>query len=60
MSLMLLGGSMSVGWTAGLTAIMLIEKIPPAGRFLVRTLGIALIATGAAFIASTLTGRNPT
>lgn len=60
MSLMLLGGTMSVGWTAGLTAIMLIEKIPPAGRFVVRAVGIALIAAGAAFIASTLTGRIPT
>lgn len=59
MSLMLLGGTMSVGWTAGLTAVMLIEKIPPAGRFVVRPLGLALIAAGAAFIASNLTGRNP-
>lgn len=60
MALMLLGGAMSLAWTAALTVFMLIEKIAPAGRIVGRILGVALIVCGCALIASALfTGELP-
>ena len=50
MSLMLFAGTMSVVWTAGLSALMLAEKVVPAGHRLARVIGIALIVCGVALI----------
>lgn len=52
MSLMLLAGGMSIVWTVVLTAVMLIEKIVPAGRTVVRAIGIVLIVVGGVVMAS--------
>jgi predicted metal-binding membrane protein len=52
MALMLFAGTMSIRWTAGLSALMLAEKIAPAGRTIARALGIGLIVCGGMLIAS--------
>jgi predicted metal-binding membrane protein len=46
MALMLGVGTMSLGWTAALTALMLAEKVLPGGRLVGRAVGLALIAWG--------------
>jgi predicted metal-binding membrane protein len=57
MSLMLLAGGMSITWTVVLSVVMLIEKIAPVGRTVVRALGIALIVVGSVVVASDLLRR---
>jgi len=52
MALMLFAGTMSIGWTAGLSVLMLAEKIAPAGRTIARALGVGLIVSGGVLIAS--------
>lgn len=52
MALMLFAGTMSIGWTAGLSVLMLAEKIAPAGRTIARALGVGLIVCGGVLIAS--------
>lgn len=46
MALLFVGGVMNVLWIAGITILVLLEKIIPAGRLIPRTAGIAFIATG--------------
>jgi predicted metal-binding membrane protein len=52
MALMLLGGAMSIGWTAALAAVMLAEKALPGGQYLGRAAGIVLVAWGSVLIAA--------
>jgi predicted metal-binding membrane protein len=60
MALMLFAGAMSIAWTAGLTALMLAEKIAPAGRTVARAAGVALLAWGGGLIAfAFLRGQVP-
>ena len=46
MALMLGVGTMNIGWTAALTAVMLAEKVVPGGPLTGRVVGAALIAWG--------------
>lgn len=57
MALMLLAGTMNLAWVAGLTALMLAEKLAPAGRVTGRGVGVALVFWGGALIGSSLYGR---
>jgi predicted metal-binding membrane protein len=60
MALMLYAGAMSIAWTAGLTALMLAEKIAPAGRTVAHAAGVALLACGGGLIAfAFLRGQIP-
>jgi len=52
MTLMLFSCTMIIAWTAGLSAVMLMEKVAPGGRIVARALGIVLIFCGGAFVAS--------
>ena len=54
MALMLIGGAMSLAWTAALAAVMLVEKVAPGGRFIGRAVGAGLIGWGGMLLASTL------
>jgi predicted metal-binding membrane protein len=56
MALMLFAGTMSIGWTAGLGAVMLAEKIAPAGRTAASAFGVGLIVSGGVLIASASLG----
>ena len=51
MLLMLLGGAMSIGWTAALAALMLAEKALPGGLYLGRAAGLGLIGWGSVLVA---------
>lgn len=46
MALLFVGGAMNLVWIAGLSIIVLIEKLAPAGLHLGRTLGMLLVAVG--------------
>ena len=46
MALLFVGGVMNVIWIATLSAVVLLEKIAPGGRFLARGLGLVLVAAG--------------
>lgn len=46
MALLFVGGVMSLTWIAGLSILVLLEKILPAGRVLARTAGAILVAGG--------------
>jgi predicted metal-binding membrane protein len=48
MALLFVGGVMNLAWIAALTAIVAIEKLAPAGAWIGRATGAALIAAGAA------------
>jgi len=50
MALLFVGGVMNVLWIAALSALVLLEKIPPAGWFLPRAAGLVLIAAGGIFL----------
>jgi predicted metal-binding membrane protein len=47
MALLFVGGAMNLLWIAGLSIVVLIEKLIPAGVWFSRLLGAALIAAGA-------------
>jgi predicted metal-binding membrane protein len=47
MALLFVGGVMNVLWIAALTALVLVEKVSPAGRVVARGAGLALLAAGA-------------
>ena len=53
MALMLGVGTMNIGWTAALTAVMLAEKVLPGGRLIGRAVGLALIVWGGALLLPT-------
>ena len=50
MLLLFAGGVMNLLWIAGLSAIVLLEKLAPFGARLSRWLGFGLIVAGAAVI----------
>jgi len=50
MSLMLIGGAMSLKWTALLTALVLAEKVAPAGPLIGRAVGLGLVGWGGALL----------
>jgi predicted metal-binding membrane protein len=47
MTLLFVGGAMNLLWIAGLSIIVLLEKLVPAGLWFGRALGLILIAAGA-------------
>jgi predicted metal-binding membrane protein len=49
MTLLFVGGIMNVLWIAGLTILILLEKVVPMGRLIPRVAG-AVIATGGVFL----------
>ena len=51
MALMLIGGAMSLRWTALLTALVLAEKVAPAGLVIGRAVGLGLVGWGGALLA---------
>ena len=53
MALMLIGGAMSLAWTAGLAAAMLFEKVAPDAMAVGRVIGVGLIGWGGALLVST-------
>lgn len=54
MTLLFVGGVMNVLWIAGLTILVLAEKIVPVSRVLSCSIGVALIVTGAWLIKAQL------
>lgn len=54
MLLLFYGGVMNVYWIAGLAVLVLAEKAAPAGRWLSKLVGIALIGWGAALFVALL------
>jgi predicted metal-binding membrane protein len=52
MGLLFVGGVMNLLWIAGLAALVLTEKVVPAGRWLSRGLGAVLVGAGALLIIS--------
>lgn len=50
MALLFYGGVMNLYWIAGLALFVLLEKTIPAGHWLARTTGVALIAWGGALL----------
>jgi predicted metal-binding membrane protein len=46
MLLLFVGGVMNLAWIAGLAAFVLLEKTVPAGHWLARAAGVALLLTG--------------
>ena len=46
MALLFVGGIMNVLWIAGLTILVLLEKIVPAGRFISRISGVLIGSAG--------------
>jgi predicted metal-binding membrane protein len=49
MTLLFVGGVMNLAWIAGLSVLVLLEKVAPQGRLLSRVLGLALMAGGLIF-----------
>jgi predicted metal-binding membrane protein len=47
MALLFVGGVMNLAWIAGLSILVLLEKLTPAGRLIGRLTGVALVAAGA-------------
>jgi predicted metal-binding membrane protein len=45
-------GIMNLVWVAGLSALVLLEKIGPAGAWIARTAGVAMIVLGGRTILS--------
>ena len=52
MALLLVGGAMNLVWAAALAGLVLIEKLLPAGRWIARGSGLALIGFGAYLLAA--------
>jgi predicted metal-binding membrane protein len=48
MALLYVGGVMNLVWIAALAVLVLIEKALPAGRWVGRSVGVALIGWGVA------------
>ena len=51
MLLLFVGGVMNLAWIAGLAVFVLVEKLAPAGHWIGRIAGVALIAWGVAALA---------
>jgi predicted metal-binding membrane protein len=52
MLLLFVGGIMNIAWIAGIAVFVLIEKVAPAGHWIGRAAGAALVVWGAATLAS--------
>jgi predicted metal-binding membrane protein len=52
MALLFVGGAMNLVWAAALAGLVLIEKLLPAGRWIARGSGVALIGFGAYLLAA--------
>jgi predicted metal-binding membrane protein len=52
MLLLFVGGIMNIGWIAGLTVFIFIEKVAPAGHWIGRAGGALLIVLGAVTLIS--------
>jgi predicted metal-binding membrane protein len=52
MLLLFVGGIMNVAWVAGIALFVLIEKVAPAGHWIGRAAGAALVVWGAATLVS--------
>ena len=50
MTLLFVGGVMSVLWIAAIAAFVLAEKVAPGARFISRAAGVGLIIGGAWFL----------
>ena len=48
MAPLFVGGVMNLGWIAALAVLVLVEKVLPAGRWVGRAAGVALISWGIA------------
>lgn len=46
MALLFVGGVMNLLWIAGLTVLVLLEKVVPRGELVARTAGVGLLAAG--------------
>jgi predicted metal-binding membrane protein len=57
MLLLFAGGVMSLPWIAGLSLLVLVEKLGPASAWLHRTIGAVLVAAGAALALAQLVQR---
>ncbi len=53
MLLLFVGGVMNVLWIAGLSVLVLLEKVVPRGRIVTRGAGLVLIAAGAIYLLHT-------
>ena len=51
MALLFVGGTMNLVWIAGLTLLVLVEKILPGGGRIARGVGLAMIGAGIALFA---------
>ena len=56
MGLLFFGGVMNLLWVAGLTLLVLLEKLMPRGDLLARAAGVALIVAGGAQLVRALAG----
>jgi predicted metal-binding membrane protein len=54
MLLLFVGGLMNLVWIVGIAAVVLIEKVAPAGHWLGKAVGIALIAWGGTLLSAIL------
>jgi predicted metal-binding membrane protein len=52
MALLLVGGIMNLFWIAAIAIVVLVEKLAPAGRYVARITGAALVACGLYVIAA--------
>jgi predicted metal-binding membrane protein len=52
MALLFVGGVMNLFWIAALAAIVLVEKVAPAGRLIARIIGLGLMASGVWLLAT--------
>ena len=50
MALLFVAGVMNLVWVAALSAVMLLEKIVPAGQTIARTAGALFIAAGVSLL----------
>jgi predicted metal-binding membrane protein len=57
MTLMLIGGAMSLAWTAAMAALLLAEKLAPRGALFGRVVGAGLIGWGGALLAIAFANR---
>jgi predicted metal-binding membrane protein len=51
MALLFVGGIMNAVWIAGLSFLVLVEKLAPHGAWLARVAGVIMLAWGAATLA---------
>jgi len=52
MLLLFVGGIMNIAWVAGIAVFVLVEKLAPAGHWIGRGAGVALILSGVATLST--------